>query len=165
MSRHGNSNAQATKPAKLQTRAAAPARERLVETMFRELRRTVANSVLFNMRMADRLGVHPTDLQIVNFLELYGPLTPGRLAELSRLTTGGVTVALDRMEKAGIAARTPNPQDRRSSIVSVSPKFLQKAHAAYAQMGDATNALLAQFSDKELATVAAFLKKTNDTRP
>lgn len=125
----------------------------------------VANSLLFNMRMAERLGVHPTDLQIINFLELYGPLTPGRLAELSRLTTGGITVALDRMEKAGIAVRTPNPDDRRSCIVSVSPKFLRAAHAAYGQMAEMTDALLAQFSDKELAVVAAFLKKANETRP
>jgi len=31
-------------------------------------------------------------------------------------------------------------------------------------MGNATDALLAQFSDKELAVVLSFLKKANDTR-
>jgi len=141
-----------------------PTREELVAAMFLELRRMVANSVLFNLRMAETLKVNPTDLQFINFMELYGPLTPGRLAELSRLTTGGVTVVLDRLEKAGIVKRVPNPSDRRSSLVHVAPKFLQSAHAAYAEMSDATNALLAQFSDKQLAVVAAFLKKANDSR-
>ena len=140
-------------------------RDQLTATMFMELRRMVANSVLFNLRMAETLQVNPTDLQFINFLELYGPLTPGRLAELSRLTTGGVTVVLNRLEKAGIVRRTANPDDRRSSIVSVDPKFLRSAQAAYGEMTDVTNALLAQFSDKELAVVAAFLKKANDTRP
>jgi DNA-binding MarR family transcriptional regulator len=140
-------------------------RGQLAATMFMELRRMVANSVLFNLRMAETLQVNPTDLQFVNFLELYGPLTPGRLAELSRLTTGGVTVVLNRLEKLGIIRRAPNPDDRRSSIVSVDPRFLRSAQAAYGEMVDVTNSLLAQFSDKELAVVAAFLKKANDTRP
>jgi DNA-binding MarR family transcriptional regulator len=139
-------------------------REELVAAMFLELRRMVANSVLFNLRMAETLKVNPTDLQFINFMELYGPLTPGRLAELSRLTTGGVTVVLDRLEKAGIIKREPNPNDRRSSLVHVAPKFLRSARAAYGEMSDATQALLAQFSDKELAVVAAFLKRANDSR-
>ena len=139
-------------------------RERLVAAMFLELRRMVANSVLFNLRMAETLEVNPTDLQFINFLELYGALTPGRLAELSRLTTGGVTVVLDRLEKAGIVKREPNPNDRRSSLIHVAPKFLRSARAAYGKMSDATNNLLTQISDKELATVAAFLKKANDSR-
>jgi len=143
----------------------AKKREQLTGSMFRELRRMVANSVLFNLRMADTLGVNPTDLQFVNLLGIYGPLTPGRLAELSRLTTGGVTVVLNRLEKAGVVKREPNPDDRRSSIVSVSPKFMRRAQAAYAKMAETTNSLLAQFSDKELEVVAAFLKKANDTRP
>jgi DNA-binding MarR family transcriptional regulator len=140
-------------------------RQQLVDSMFMELRRTVANSVLFNLRMAETLQVNPTDLQFINFLELYGPLTPKRLAELSRLTTGGVTVVLNRLERAGIIRREPHPEDRRSSIVQVEPKFLRLAQGAYGEMIDVTNSVLAQFSDKELAVVAAFLKKTNDTRP
>ena len=140
-------------------------RVQLVGSMFVELRRMVANSVLFNLRMAETLKMNPTDLQFINFLELFGPMTPGRLAELSRLTTGGVTVALDRLEKVGAILREPNPEDRRSWLVSVSPKFLRSAHAAYSKMSEATDALLAQFSDKELEVVAAFLKKANDTRP
>jgi DNA-binding MarR family transcriptional regulator len=143
----------------------AKKREQLVGSMFRELRRMVANSVLFNLRMAETLKMNPTDLQFLNFLELFGPMTPGRLAELSRLTTGGVTVALDRLEKAGAILRAPNPDDRRSSLVTVSPKFLRSAHAAYSKMSEATDTLLTQFSDKELEVVAAFLKKANDTRP
>jgi hypothetical protein len=61
------------------------------------------------------------------------PLTPKKLAELTRLTTGGVTVVLDRLEKAGVIRRAPNPSDRRSSIVQVSQKFLRSTQAAYAR--------------------------------
>lgn len=132
--------------------------------MVRELRRMVANSVLFNTRMAETLKVNPTDLQFINLLEVHGPLTPGKLAELTRLTTGGVTVVLDRLEKAGVIRRAPNPSDRRSSIVHVSPNFLRTAQAAYSEMGRATDMLLAEFSERELAVVLTFLKKANDIR-
>jgi MarR family transcriptional regulator, organic hydroperoxide resistance regulator len=139
-------------------------RAQLVSSMFQELRRMVANSVLFNLRMAETLKINPTDLQFINLLDIDGPLTPGRLAELTRLTTGGVTVVLDRLEKAGVIRREPNPNDRRSSLVHVVPKFLRSAETAYGKMAEATDTLLAQFSDKELAVVLSFLKKANDTR-
>ena len=71
---------------------------------------------------------------------------------------------LDRLEKSGIIRRQPNPQDRRSAIIHVSSRFLRSARAAYGKMSDATDELLAQFSDKELKVVAAFLKRANDTR-
>ncbi len=139
-------------------------RPKLTASMFRELRRMVANSVLFNQRTADSLKINPTDLQFINLLDIDGPLTPGRLAELTRLTTGGVTVVLDRLEKAGVIAREPNPADRRSSLVRVLPKFLRSAAGAYEKMTEETNALLAQFNDRELAIVVRFLEKANATR-
>lgn len=140
------------------------AKVQLHAAMVREVRRMVANSVMFNTRMADALKVNPTDLQFINLLEMHGPLTPKKLAELTRLTTGGVTVVLDRLEKAGVIRRAPNPSDRRSSIVQVSQKFLRTTQAAYSEMGRATDMLLAEFSEKELAVVLAFLQKANDIR-
>ena len=94
-----------------------------------------------------------------------GPMTPGRLAELTRLTTGGVTVALDRLENAGAIRREPNPQDRRSSLVHVEPTFLRSAEGGYKHMTEATSALLAQFTDQELGVVLRFLKTANEERP
>jgi hypothetical protein len=41
----------------------------------------------------------------------------------------------------------------------------REPESIYAKMGDAPNALLAQFSDKELAVILSFLKKANDTQP
>ena len=51
------------------------------------------------------------------------------------------TVVLDPLEKAGVIRRAPNPSDRRSSIVHVSPKFLRTAQAAYSEMDRATDML------------------------
>ena len=40
--------------------------------------------------------------------------------ELS-ITVGGTSKSIDRIEAAGHCARTPNPQDRRSSIIELTP--------------------------------------------
>src|SRR5690242_17121728 len=87
------------------------------EALMLELRRFIANVILFNQQIAERVGMNPTDMQCIHLLQLMGPLTAGRLAECTRLTTGGVTVALDRMEKAGLVRRERNPSDRRSIMV------------------------------------------------
>ena len=123
----------------------------------------VANSVLFNQQMAGTLNINPIDLQFINLLDIDGPMTPGRLAGLCGLTTGGVTVVLDRLEKARVVKREPNPADRRSYLVSVLPKFLRSAEGAYAKMTEATTTLLAQFSDRELAVIVRFLQKANES--
>jgi DNA-binding MarR family transcriptional regulator len=41
-------------------------------------------------------------------------------SELS-ITVGGTSKAVDRMEAAGLCVRRPNPEDRRSSIIELTP--------------------------------------------
>ncbi|MFV0301953.1 MAG: MarR family winged helix-turn-helix transcriptional regulator [Paracoccus sp. (in: a-proteobacteria)] len=46
-------------------------------------------------------------------------LTPTDLSEAAMMTSGGMTARLDRLEKRGLIARSPNPEDRRGSLVSL----------------------------------------------
>ncbi len=41
------------------------------------------------------------------------------LAEELSMTTGGVSKLVDRIEAAGLCARRPHPQDRRSSVIEL----------------------------------------------
>src|SRR5271163_2178212 len=65
-----------------------------------EIRKFIAAAIFFNTQAAESAGLGLTDLQMVHMLQLYGPSTPGRLAAWTGLSSGGVTVALDRLEKA-----------------------------------------------------------------
>ena len=65
------------------------------------LLRFIAGVVLHNHAVAQRVGLGASDSQFMSLLGLHGPLTPGRLAGLSGLTTGTVTGVLDRLERAG----------------------------------------------------------------
>src|SRR5271155_3817694 len=97
----------------------------------RAVRLFIAGSSMYSQRVAEKLGLHPTDLQFLNVLELLGPLTPKLLGQYSGLTSGGVTVVLDRLEKGGYIRRQANPKDGRSILVNFSPARMRKIKAHY----------------------------------
>jgi MarR family transcriptional regulator, organic hydroperoxide resistance regulator len=129
-----------------------------------QIRRFIAGTILFNQKAADRVGLHLTDMQCINLLDLLGPVTPGKLAECTGLTTGGVTVMLDRLEKAGLVKREPNLNDRRSVLVRVNPRKLRKINALYAGINERLEAFLAEIPEAELRLVVSFFSRVNAIR-
>src|ERR1043165_2223548 len=98
-------------------------RERLLEELSTVSRRYMASYALFNQAVADRIGLHPTDLQCLNLLTLEGgPVTTGRIAQLTGLTTGSATRLVDRLEKAGYVVRRRDAADRRKVLVLTVPE-------------------------------------------
>lgn len=139
-------------------------RKILYDDLIRQIRQFIAGTILFNQKVADQAGFRLTDMQCMNVLELLGPSTPKQLAQHTGLTTGGVTVMLDRLEKAGFVRRSPHPTDRRSILVSVNPKKVKAIHAHYDQVNDATVALFSEIPEAELEVAAKFLARLNAVR-
>jgi DNA-binding MarR family transcriptional regulator len=142
----------------------SPDQNQLRETVIRCLREFIAGSIIYNQQVADRVGLHLTDVQCINVLELIGPSTPGELARCTGLTTGGVTVMLDRLEKGGYVKREPNPRDRRSVLVRLNPTKLKKVRAFYEEIDQRTMALLDQTPEPELRSVVKLFSKMNAFR-
>src|SRR4028118_2100776 len=86
------------------------------------MQKLIAEVVLFNQAVADRLGMNPTDLQCLNILSETGPVAAGQLAQETGLTTGAVTGVIDRLERAGYAWRERDPKDKRRVIVHPLPE-------------------------------------------
>src|SRR6201986_2555482 len=82
-----------------------------------EFRKSIPPAIFFNTQAAEKAGIGLTDMQMLHMLQLYGASTPGQLAKWTGLSSGGVTVALDRLEKGGYVRREANPQDRRSLLI------------------------------------------------
>lgn len=139
-------------------------RARLHETVINCLRQFIAGSILYNQQIADRVGLRLTDMQCINVLELMGPSTPGELARFTGLTTGGVTVMLDRLEKGGYLKREPNPRDRRSVLVHLDPAKVRKMQAFYGEINQRMAALLDETPERELRSVVKLLSKMNESR-
>jgi MarR family transcriptional regulator, organic hydroperoxide resistance regulator len=139
-------------------------RARLHETVVRCLRQFIAGSVLYNQQVADRVGLRITDMQCINVIDLMGPSTPGELSRFTGLTTGGVTVMLDRLERGGYLKREPNPRDRRSVLVHLNPTKVKKMQAFYGEINQRMAALLDETPERELRSVVNLLSKMNASR-
>jgi MarR family transcriptional regulator, organic hydroperoxide resistance regulator len=141
-----------------------PNRAQLRETLVRSIRQFIAGSILYNQQVADRVGLRLTDMQCINVLDLMGPSTPGELARSTGLTTGGVTVMLDRLEKSGYVKREPNPRDRRSVLVRLNPAKLRKVNAFYGEINERMADLLDDTPESELRSVIDLFAKMNAWR-
>jgi len=116
--------------------------------------------VLFSQAVADRVGISATDLETLDILVRSGPLTAGRLAELTGLTTGAITGLVDRLERRGYAHREPHPSDRRSVIVQPLIENAERDLAPlYAGMSQAMRELMSGYSDEELSVITEFLTR------
>jgi MarR family transcriptional regulator, organic hydroperoxide resistance regulator len=139
-------------------------RAELLQRLEHGVRRMLAGAILFNQKVADDLGLNATDLQCLNLLELQDASTPGDLARCCGLTTGGVTVVLDRLEKAGYIRREANPQDRRSLLIRPVPARLRKLHTIYRSKSKSLADALAPYSERELELILDFVTRTVATK-
>lgn len=128
-----------------------------------ESQRHYAAYTLFNQAMADRLGIHPTDLQCVALLDLEsGPVSTGEIARLTGLTPGSATRLVDRLDKAGLVVRQADPDDRRRALVSLAPDADARISAAWDVPGRAFSEVLDRYDDAELALIADFLHRAGE---
>ena len=138
-----------------------PGRKELVESLGLAVRRSIAQTILFNQKIADEIGVNLRDLQVIHLLQLHGPSQPRDLARWAFVTTGGMTVVLDRLEKAGYVKREPNPADRRSCIVHLIPKSLRRFGDAYQSKSDLLEGVASKYSDRDLKLLIEFFDRLN----
>src|SRR5260370_26059369 len=87
----------------------------------RELRQSTSLGASFFRAAAARIGITVTDMQVIDVLNLTGPMTAGQLADLTGLTTGAITGMLNRLEEAGLVRMERNPSDGRRVIVRLVP--------------------------------------------
>lgn len=139
-------------------------KERLAGTLIREMREFIAGAILNNQRIADRMGIHYTDQQVLNLVDLLTDAKPSDLARLTGLTSGGITMALDRLEKARYVRRERNPGDRRSVIIRMNPERRRKILEYHQTANQVMGRIFAGYSEKELALILDFFARTNRAR-
>jgi MarR family transcriptional regulator, organic hydroperoxide resistance regulator len=129
-----------------------------------EIRKFLAAGIFFNAQAAEKAGLGLTDMQMLHMLQLYGASTPGQLAKWTGLSSGGVTVALDRLEKGGYVRRGPNPEDRRSLLISLVPGKLRKVAAMYDGVEKETRRMLETLAETDLEAVVRFFEAMRQVR-
>lgn len=126
-----------------------------------EARRYLAAYVMFNQAVADHLRLHPTDLQCLNLLGLEPePVTTGKIAELTGLTTGSATRLVDRLERDGYVTRRRDTEDRRKVLVETVPERMAELGAVWRQLGSAWTEMFEAYEDEEIALLTSHMRRT-----
>ncbi|MGW5663507.1 MarR family winged helix-turn-helix transcriptional regulator [Streptomyces sp. NPDC003758] len=135
-------------------------RSELLARVVGESQRHYAAYTLFNQALADRIGLHPTDVQCIALLDLEpGPVTTGEIARLTGLASGSASRLVDRLEKAGFVERRHDPNDRRRALVALAPDAAARIAEVWETPGKAFGAMLDRYSDEQLEIIADYLRK------
>ncbi|GAA4335679.1 MarR family winged helix-turn-helix transcriptional regulator [Actinomadura luteofluorescens] len=143
-----------------------PERERMAAELQMAMQRSTMFTVLLHHATASKAGMNVTDAQCVNALTLDGPQTPGQLAQLMGITTGGaITAVIDRLERAGYVRRTRDPDDRRRVIVELVEENVAQFARYFEPIGRAFRDRLASYNDDQIALLLDWIHHNNETMP
>lgn len=138
--------------------------EKLAASLGERLGRELSTqSMLLHSAIAERLGLAGTDhkyLDVIARAAENGPVTAGDLAQLTGLTSGGVTGVLDRLEKAGFVRRVKHPDDRRQIVVEPITSRYAEIGALFAPFRERWMELCARYTPAELDLIADFFERS-----
>jgi DNA-binding MarR family transcriptional regulator len=81
--------------------------------------RLVINRAARRMRQEAGTEMRPSRASALVTVELHGPLTPSELAEIEGVKRPTATRILRGLEGEGLIERTPDPNDGRSALISI----------------------------------------------
>jgi DNA-binding MarR family transcriptional regulator len=118
-----------------------------------ELDRAVAASIGLNQSSTNTLAV------IEGADE---PLTPSEISERTLISSATMTSTLDRLERHGWVRRLPNPDDRRSVLVEVTPAGRELCNRFLPGIHTVERAVLAELDPDERERLLHLLGKVLD---
>jgi predicted ArsR family transcriptional regulator len=122
-----------------------------------------ARSILFHQSLANLAGVSVTDLKCLDYVDRRGDVTAGDLAQLTGLTTGAITAAIDRLEKAGLAKRERSETDRRKVFMRLCPSpAMTRLLPFYEALGRESAQMMTRYSTQQLETIKDFCERCID---
>ena len=116
----------------------------------------------FNESVAKKLKLSRTDMRCLELIGRHGPLTAGRLAEESGLTTGAVTFILDRLEEAGMVTRRRDTEDRRRVWVEIEPDAQGRLQEMQQPVAEEMREVTRHFKADELAVVRDYMRQAKE---
>ena len=116
----------------------------------------------FDEQVAKKLKLSRTDMRCLDLIDRLGPISAGRLAEESDLTTGAVTFILDRLEEAGMVMRRRDTEDRRRVWVEMVPVAQERLKDLHQPVAEEMREVAQRFKADELATVRDFMRQAKE---
>lgn len=133
-------------------------KQELVEQVVMGAREYGISEVLFRHAVGDILGVNVTDMECLGLIFFKGLATPSQLSEYTGLTSGATTTMLDRLEKAGLVERRPNPHDRRGTLIVIKKEAVEAVGPLFESARRAQDKIVSSYSERDLKLLSEFLR-------
>lgn len=113
-------------------------------------------------RLADRrlnpLGLAAGQIPVFTALLMNGPASQKTLAQAVAIEQPTMAATLSRMERDGVIERSPDPNDGRSALVSLTPHFADRAEALLRALRTMNADAMADVPEDERETFLATLR-------
>ncbi|WP_214319905.1 MarR family winged helix-turn-helix transcriptional regulator [Nonomuraea sediminis] len=136
-----------------------PARRDLEAGLQAEVQQAIADGILLQQAVADRLGLGLSDFKCLTALSGMDAPTAGDVAAHTGLTTGAVTRMIDRLERGGWVRREHGTQDRRKVIVRLVPEKMSQVGPLFDGMSAAWTQALAEYDDDQIAMMLDLFRR------
>jgi len=117
-----------------------------------------------NAEFLEPLGLTGAQYGVLSALRRAGTpyvLNPTELARNQMMTSGGMTPVIDALEKKELVERRPNPDDRRSRLVALTPAGLDLIDRAMEHHVVAERSCVDALTERELSTLTRLLRKVS----
>ena len=138
-------------------------RGRLNRAVRESLRDLGAHLSLLNHSVGTRLDLKAADLECLDLISRYGPLSPSALARRAGLHPATLTGILDRLERGGWIDRGRDPSDRRGVVVQTARgrgAEILRLYLVDSGMNTAMDQICAEYENEELELLDGFLRQT-----
>src|SRR5690242_20503869 len=119
-----------------------------------------SQGAMFAKMVADLAGISSADMDCIDFVNVEGRMTAGRLAELTGLTSGAITGVIDRLEKAGFVRRERDEDDRRKVFIAPVAERVMELARPFELMQRAMHKQSAGYTDAELKLLLRYATET-----
>ncbi len=138
----------------------AAARRRRLTTQVKDALRDLRGELgMLNRRVGAHLDLKDVDLDCLDLVNRYGPLSPTALARRAGLHPATLTGILDRLERAGWLVRERDPADRRAVTVRARRERNGEVYQLLAGMNAAMDEICAGYDEAQLELIADFLAR------
>jgi DNA-binding MarR family transcriptional regulator len=150
-------------------------KQELLDAISDQFRASQNWSDAFDDIAAEILGINRTDMRVIDIVTRKerpsglidavtrrGGATAGEVAKEAGLTTGGVTAAVDRLEKVGYLKRVRDPDDRRRVWLEATPELWERTWEIWGPLSDLWQSRARNLSRDQLEFILEFLADGNE---
>jgi DNA-binding MarR family transcriptional regulator len=128
-----------------------------VQTIRVSIRHLILGNDRYRRAVCAEMGIGVTELLVMSTLFNVGEQTPRQIADSLGVGTGTTTAILDRIVHAGFIERQPNPNDRRSVIVALTPAGVAAMEFFGSRTEDLIEGALSGMPDADFSRTAELL--------